>query len=100
VGVIETMTFGLAIGVDEDAFLAADETVQSDFAYQQRGLVRRTTARGVGESADAWIVIELWRSAEEADAAAAARATDPAFQALMGLVDAGSVQVRRYADLD
>ena len=42
--VIETMTFRLAPGADEQAFLDADRRVQTDFAYRQPGLMRRTTA--------------------------------------------------------
>ena len=43
--VIETMTFRLRLGVDEAEFLGVDKRLQSEFAYQQPGLVRRTTAR-------------------------------------------------------
>ncbi|HXQ74976.1 MAG TPA: hypothetical protein VN791_00670 [Acidimicrobiales bacterium] len=63
---IEIMTFRLSPGADEEAFRAADGEVQSDFAYQQPGLLRRTTARGADGG---WIVIDLWRS----DAAATVR---------------------------
>jgi hypothetical protein len=99
-GVIETMTFRLREGVDESAFLAADQRLQSDFAYQQPGLVRRTTARGQGERSGDWIVVDLWQSAEDADACAARWEGDPVAQELMALVDPDSVEVRRYADLD
>jgi hypothetical protein len=62
---IEILTFRLAPDVGEEAFLAADKRVQVEFAYQQPGLQRRTTARAAdGE----WTVVDLWRSAEEADA--------------------------------
>ena len=63
--VIETMTFALRPDADEAAFLAADRRVQVEFAYHQPGLVRRTTAR---DSAGGWIVIDLWRSADDVDA--------------------------------
>ena len=63
--VIETMTFALRPDADEQAFLAADRRVQVEFAYHQPGLLRRTTAR---DSAGSWIVIDLWRSAVDADA--------------------------------
>lgn len=97
--VIETMTFRLAEGADEAAFLAADARLQADFAYQQTGLLRRTTARGQGQRAGEWIVIDLWVRAEDADTAAARWDADPAAQAFMAFVDRGSVEVRRYADL-
>jgi len=98
-GVIETMTFRLTASADEGEFVTADKQLQSDFAYQQPGLVRRTTARGRGERAGEWIVIDLWRRADDADAAAA-RWSDPAAQRFMTFVDAESVEIRRYSDLD
>jgi hypothetical protein len=97
--VIETMTFRLIGGADEAAFLAVDKRLQSDFAYQQPGLVRRTTGRGV-DPAGAWIVIDLWRRAEDADACAARWDDDPIAQELMSFVDRSTVEVRRYTDLD
>ena len=99
-GVIETMTFRLVAGADDDAFLAADKRLQSDFAYQQPGLLRRTTARGQGDRAGEWIVVDLWSSAEDADAGAARWDHDPVVAEFMAFVDAGSVEVRRYRDLD
>jgi hypothetical protein len=98
--VIETMTFRLARGVDEIDFLAADKRLQSDFAYQQPGLLRRTTARGRGERTGEWLVVDLWRSDDDADACAARWEHDPLAQELMSFVDRGTVDVRRYADLE
>lgn len=94
---IETFTFRLLEGADEAAFLAVDKRLQSDFAYQQPGLVRRTTAR----SADGeWIVIDLWWSPEEADACAARWETDPLAQEFMSFVDPSTVKLTRYVELD
>ena len=98
--VIETMTFRLVDGTDDQAFLAVDKRLQSDFAYQQPGLVRRTTARGQSDRVGEWIVIDLWHSADDADAAAARWDDDPAAREFMALVDAGTVEIRRYSDLD
>lgn len=98
--VIETMTFRLVPGADEAVFLAVDKRLQSDFAYQQPGLMRRTTARGLGDRAGEWVVVDLWRTTEDADAAAARWDDDPTARELMSLVDAATVDVRRYADLD
>jgi hypothetical protein len=97
---IETMTFRLTSGADDRAFLAADKRLQSDFAYQQPGLLRRTTARGHGDRAGDWIVIDLWRSSADADACAARWNGDPVAQEFMSFVDRDSVEVRRYTDLD
>lgn len=64
---IEILTFALRSGVDDEHFVAVDGRVQTEFAYQQAGLARRTT----GRSADGrWLVLQVWSSD---DAAAAAR---------------------------
>ena len=97
--VIETMTFRLNAGADEAAFLAVDKRLQSDFAYQQPGLVRRTIARGDGARVGEWIVVDLWWAAEAADACARRWETDPLAQEFMSFVDRDSVDVRRYEDL-
>jgi hypothetical protein len=90
--VIETTMFRLAGGVDDDEFLKADERLRTGFLYQQPGMLRATTARGEG---DQWIVVVLWRSDEDADAATLAE-TDPAYTELMALVDRPSLERRRY----
>jgi hypothetical protein len=100
VAVIETMTFRLNDGADEAAFTAVDKRLQTDFAYQQPGLVRRTTARGTESRSGEWIVVDLWRSAEDADACAARWDTDTLVQELLAFVDASTIDVRRYVDFD
>jgi hypothetical protein len=97
--VIETMTFRLVEGADESAFLLVDKRLQTEFAYQQRGLVRRTTARGVDAQAGEWVVIDLWATAEDADACAERWDTDPLAREFMSYVDRATVEVRRYTDL-
>jgi len=95
--VIEIMRFRLPPGGDEAAFLAADRKVQEEFAYHQPGLLRRTTARGEDGS---WIVIDLWRSAEDADACDARWEHDPVTQAFMALLNRSTVTTERYQELD
>ena len=91
------MTFRLKEGADEAAFLDADKRLQAEFAYQQPGLLRRTTARADdGE----WIVVDVWGSNEEADACARRWDSDPVVAAFMQHVDASSVRTRRYEHLD
>ena len=95
--VIETTTFRLADGVGDEQFLDVDERVRTGFLYQQPGLVRATTARGNdGE----WIVVVLWVSDEDANAAERRASSDPATGALMALVDARTVDRRRYNTFD
>jgi hypothetical protein len=95
--VIEIMKFRLRPDGDEAAFLAADRRVQQEFAYQQPGLLRRTTARGEDGS---WIVIDLWRSAADSDACAARWERDEVTSEFMALLDRPSVTVERYLPLD
>jgi hypothetical protein len=93
---IEIMRFRLSPGADEEAFRAADVRVQSDFAYRQPGLLRRTTAR---DREGAWIVIDLWQSGRAADAADERWGQDPAAAAFMSFVDPDTVTTERYAEL-
>ena len=94
---IEITTFRLAGGASDAGFVAADERMQTEFAYQQPGIVRRTTARGAdGE----WVVVTLWASAEAADAALAASASDPAAAAFAATLDTSSVRTARYEPFD
>ena len=94
---IETTTFRLDPGSDESALLDADQRAQTEFFYRQPGLVRRTTARG-GDGE--WLVVALWASEAEADAAQARSAADGAMSAFTALLDGSSVRTRRYRALD
>ncbi len=94
---IEILSFRLAEGASEEEFLRADKAVQEDFAYQQPGLLRRTTARGAD---GAWAVIDLWASAAAADACESRWGADPVAQKMMALVDRESVRVERYHERD
>jgi hypothetical protein len=94
---IETTTFRLDAGSEESALLDADQRAQTEFFYLQPGLVRRTTARG---SDGEWLVVVLWSSEAEADAAHARSAGDGAMSAFTALLDGSSVRTRRYRALD
>jgi hypothetical protein len=94
---IEIMRFRLAAGCDEASFLAADRRLQQEFACQQPGLLRRTAARGEDGG---WIVIDLWRSAADADACAQRWDHDQVAQAFMATVDRSSVSTERYQELE
>ncbi|MGH9115635.1 MAG: hypothetical protein ACRDWW_07375 [Acidimicrobiales bacterium] len=94
---IEIFTFQLAEGADEEAFLAADKRLQTGFAYQQPGLLRRTTGRGEDGR---WVVVELWRSAADADACDARWGDDPLGAEFMTFVDASSRETSRWFELE
>jgi hypothetical protein len=94
--VIELMQFRTLPGVREEEFLAADRRLQTEFAYQQRGLLRRTTARSTdGE----WLVIDHWQTAADADACSERWDHDSIAQQFMSLVDSGSVRVQRFSTI-
>jgi hypothetical protein len=95
--VIEILRFKLAPGVDDADFVAADKRLQAEFAYQQPGLLRRTTARGAeGE----WVVIDLWHSWADADRCDGVWGQDQVSDHFQSLVDRATMQVHRYNELD
>ena len=94
---LETLTFRLTGAADIDAFRIADASVQTDFVYQQPGIARRTTARGTDGQ---WIVVTLWASAADADAAATAASHDTATQRWSAMVDGASTRRDVYELLD
>jgi hypothetical protein len=94
---IEIMRFRLAPDADIQAFEAADRRVQTEFAYRQAGLLRRTAAQAEdGER----IVIDLWRSGQDAERSARHWEGHPVTAEFMSFVDAASVSVGRYETLD
>ncbi len=93
---IEITRFRPQAGTDAADVLDADARLQAEFAYQQPGLLRRTTARAAdGE----WVVITLWRAAADADASADRSTDDPIVHTFMELVDAATLQISRYEDI-
>lgn len=95
--VVEILRFRLAAGVDESVFRAADKRVQAEFAYQQAGLVRRTTARGRDGS---WTVIDVWSDVSAADRASGSWGRDAVTEAFTHLVDPSSMTSERFETLD
>jgi hypothetical protein len=95
--VIEVVTFRLTPGANEEEFLAADQDFQTACLYVQRGLLRRTTARGVG---DEWLVVTVWGSSHDADAAAVVCRDDPGAGRWAAFVDPPSLNTRRDHTLD
>ena len=93
---MELLVFSLVDGADEAAFLAADRRVQTEFAYQQPGLLRRTTARGKNDS---WAVLDRWASESAADECNARWKSDPVAQEFMAFVDPATVRTARFYEL-
>ena len=95
--ILEILRFKLSPDADVADFMQADKCVQTDFAYQQRGMVRRTTARG---DDGRWVVIDLWQSEADADRCDAAWRDDPKAAEFMRHVDRSSVTSERFETLD
>ncbi|HEV8064276.1 MAG TPA: hypothetical protein VGP46_05570 [Acidimicrobiales bacterium] len=94
---LEITRFRLRPDADLDAFLGADARLQTEFAYQQPGLARRTTARGSDEG---WIVVDIWASAAQADACAEVWGSDSCVAEWLSFVDPESVSNERFWPLD
>jgi heme-degrading monooxygenase HmoA len=92
--IVENITFRLAPGVEDDAFLALDKRIQTELVPNQSGFLRRTTARRDGE----WLIVTLWWS-EELAAAFAESAKDHALQQEFERVTQG-VSTARFETLD
>ena len=92
---IENATFRLVEGVSVEEFLKIDARFQEDFAYQQKGLLRRTTARSDDGT---WLVVNVWDSYESADAP---KNTDYCLQVLEQMhrcIDFSTHKVERFID--
>jgi hypothetical protein len=87
------MQFRLRAETSENDFLATDRRLQTDFAYQQPGLLRRTTARSNNGQ---WLVIDYWRTEADADACAERWEQDQIAQSFMDLIDRTSIRVERF----
>ena len=87
------MQFRLRAETSENDFLAADQRLQTEFAYQQPGLLRRTTARSNNGE---WLIIDHWRADDDADACAERWEQDQIAQSFMELIERSSVRVQRF----
>ncbi len=94
---IEIVTFRLRHGVDPEHFKALDEQLQTEFFYHQRGLGRRTTARGADGS---YVCILHWGGAGDADAAIAeTEGENKVTSRLTELIDESTIKRQRYETL-
>jgi hypothetical protein len=95
--IVEVITFRLVPTAHRDEAIQADQQVQTEYVYRQPGIVRRTTA--ISDDGE-WLVLQLWQSVHDADAAADGAARDLAAKRLQRLVDQATVHVARYDTLD
>ena len=93
----EILTFRLASGVDVAAFTALDARVQTEVAYQQPGLLRRTTGRN---DEGRWLILQVWASSEDAATGRVAFDRSAVGAALEAMIDADSVHFERFEGID
>jgi hypothetical protein len=94
---IEILTFALGAGIDAQQLLDTDARVQTEFAYHQAGLLRRTT----GHNDDGrWLVLQVWASESAADAARQAFDESALGAEFAALTDPDSVHLERFAGID
>jgi hypothetical protein len=91
--VIEIMTFRLLPDIEPEAFIAADAVVQSDFSYQQPGIVRRTIANADDGT---WLIHTIWDSDEAAAAGSKAFSATDLCNDFVALIDGTTINVRTY----
>ena len=93
---IEVSRFHLKGQRSVDEFLAANERFQRDFAYQQKGLVRRTVARG---PAGAWMSLTVWRSMRHVEGASLAAETSPVALEFTEFIDPSAIVTEYFDEL-
>jgi len=95
--VIEILTFRLASGVEGTAFMALDARIHTEVAYQQPGLLRRTSGRS---SDGRWLVLQVWTTSDAASAGRRALDESKLGAALEAMIDADSIHAERFEGLD
>ncbi|EIE49281.1 hypothetical protein [Salipiger aestuarii] len=90
---IEIVTFRLADGVSDEAFIAETKTMERDFLGKLPGFIDRDT----GKSAEGgWIVVLHWASAEDAQASMNKFVDAPGTKAFTACIDMSTFQMVRY----
>ncbi len=82
--------------MDVEHFVVVDERVQTEFAYQQPGLVRRTTGRN---DDGRWLVLQVWSTDTAATTAARAFDSSAVGAEFMSLVDPDSIHREAFVGL-
>jgi hypothetical protein len=94
--VIEVAKFRLNDSTSVDDFVAINAKYQTDFAYQQVGLRRRTVAPGLG---GAWLSITVWSSKSDVHRASEAAAVSTVAQEFGACVEPSSKTVEYFKEL-
>jgi predicted SnoaL-like aldol condensation-catalyzing enzyme/heme-degrading monooxygenase HmoA len=93
---VEVMTFDTKEGVNQQAFSAANQKVETGFTADQKGFLRRIT--GVTEDGEQ-VVAVYWDNKENSDAALQPFMDNSIAKEFMGFMDQSSIQIGRYQSL-
>jgi hypothetical protein len=91
--IIETTAFRLVDGVTEADFLALDSRFETEFVYQQHGLIRRTMTRDDDQQ---WQSIVVWYDADSADASLSREPSAAVAAERDTMIQTASIVRRRY----
>lgn len=94
--VIEVTKFRLNDGTSVEDFVAINAKYQTDFAYQQVGLRRRTVAPGLGGQ---WLSLTVWGSKSDVHRADAEAALSTVAQEFEGCLEPSSKTVEYFKEL-
>jgi hypothetical protein len=94
---IETVTFRLKEGVDEQRFLEENWKVEDNFVRKQPGLITRETA--LGDDGEVLVVLH-WERPEDAQGSMDKFPTAPETQDFLALIDTDTFTMTRYRGQD
>jgi hypothetical protein len=94
--VIEVTRFRLNDATSVDHFVAVNAKYQTDFAYQQVGLRRRTVAPGLGGE---WLSLTFWSTRSDAHRADEEALRSTVAQAFEACIEPSSKTVEYFKEL-
>lgn len=95
--VIEIVTLTLKEGVSYSDFAPIDSAIETEHVSQQPGFISREVA--AGEDGE-WLVIVHWESSQDADASMSTFMEAPAATEFMNSIDASTMVMKRYSNLN
>jgi hypothetical protein len=96
VGVIEVIQFRLNDVTSVDDFVAINENYQTDFAYRQEGLRRRTVATNLDGG---WLSLTIWSSKSDVHRANEEAESSTVAQAFEACIEPSSKTVEYFKEL-
>ena len=94
---IEIVTIRLREGVSDEAFLAENRKMESEYLSKLQGFLTRDTARADDGS---YVVILHWERPEDAQASMDRFEAEPKTQDFTALLDMSTFKMTRYTQVD